>query len=57
MLPNSRATQNGGEFVNIIDQTLQQIISGNYEGQNQHFWSVLLKEVIKELFRQNLVRQ
>ena len=45
-------------FSIIKDQTLRQIISGNYEkrnAQNQHFLSLLVKEAIKN-FKRNLFR-
>ena len=43
-------------FSTIKDQTLRQIISGNYEkrnAQNQHCLSLLVKEAIKN-FKRNL---
>ena len=41
-----------GKFLNIIDQTLRQIISGSYvrkNAQKQHFWLFLIKEAIKNI--------
>ena len=41
-----------GKFLNIIDQTLRQIISGSYvtkNAQKQHFWLFLIKEANKNI--------
>ena len=47
-----------GKFLNIIDQTLRQIISGSYvrkNAQKQHFWLFLIKETIKNIPKQFLL--